>query len=182
MTRLLSCEKRILEKLSPPLRGFHLMLVGTHRSPHWLPKNNLHCFTVSPKHGKVLSHYETLPIRSHSIDNIVMPYELEHTHYPLALLMELHRCLVNHGRLFILVRQSWHPFNIFHKSLSLIKIQDLLEQANFVAKNIQWLHLGSAIFIEACKNNSAMTPLQEKQWEKKLMLGKQWQPTTRGAS
>jgi SAM-dependent methyltransferase len=181
MTRLLTAEKRILDKLSPPLRGFHLMFMGHHRTPEWLPKNNLHCFTVSPTKGNVLSRYETLPIRTQSIDSIILPYELEHARYPLPLLMELHRCLVNHGRLFIFVRQSWHPLNIFHKSLSLIKIQHLLQQASFTYKNIQWLHFGSVIFIEAHKNNPAVTPLKA-EWEKKLMLGKQWQPTTRGMS
>lgn len=182
MTRLMCAEQTVLQNLSPSLRGFQLMLVGNRRTVKWLPQNNLHCFTVSPKTGQVLSHYETLPIRSQSVDNIIIPYELEHTHYPLPLLMELHRCLVNHGRLFLFVRQSWHPLNFFHKSLSLIKLQHLLQQANFAHKKIQWLQFGSVIFIEAHKNNPAMTPLQATAWEKKLVLGKQWQPTTRGAS
>ena len=181
MNNLLASEKKILQFLVPGLRGYHLLLVGDQRKLDWLPKNRLHNFTLAPKNGSVLSHYETLPIRNNSIDAVFIPYELEHCDNPLDLVQELHRCLLGNGKLFIFATHSMHPANWFKNSLSLFKIKHLLNLAEFEYQKSYFLQYGSVVVIEAQKNTAAITPLKP-QWEKKLVLDKQWQPTTRESS
>lgn len=185
MSDLVSAEKKLLHSLTPTLRGYHLILVGKQRPLDWLPKNRLHNFSLSPHQGSgVLSHYETLPIRNNSLDIAFVPYELDHCEDPLALLLELHRCLLSKGKLFILAHQGWHPLHWFKPTFfshSLLKLKHLLKLANFDTQKTYWLHYGSAVLIEVQKNTAAITPLKP-QWEKKLMLDKQWQPTTRESS
>ncbi|HEV2614439.1 MAG TPA: methyltransferase domain-containing protein [Gammaproteobacteria bacterium] len=179
MNKLLAAEKKFLQKLCPTLRGYHLLLLGDQRPLSWLPKNRLHNFTLAPTHGSALSHYETLPLRNNSIDVVFMAYELEYCEEPLLALQELHRCLLSQGKLFIFFTHAWHPFNLLKKSLSFLKVKHLLELADFEYKKSYFLHFGSVIVIEAQKNTLGMTPLLKPKWEEKLILEKQWQPTTR---
>jgi SAM-dependent methyltransferase len=182
MSKLILAEKKILTTVASTLRGYHLLLVGKHRALDWLPKNRLHNFSVSPKEGShVLSHYETLPFRNNSIDIAFVPYELEHCKHPQELLHELNRCLLSSGKLFIFAHQPWHPLNFFKKtffSMPIFKLKHLLESSDFEIQKTQWLHYGSAVFIQAQKNIPGITPIKPK-WEKELILEKHWQPTTR---
>jgi ubiquinone/menaquinone biosynthesis C-methylase UbiE len=185
MDKLIAAEKKLLNAVVPTLRGYHLALVGNQRPLSWLPKNRLHNFSISPqKNSSVLSHYETLPIRNNSIDIAFVPYELDNCEDPLALLHEIHRSLVSNGSVFIFAHQGLHPFNWFKPAFfahSFFKLKHLLKLANFEYQKANWFHYGSTVLIQAKKQIPAMTPIKP-QWEKKLVLDKQWQPTTRESS
>jgi SAM-dependent methyltransferase len=181
MNNLRAAEKKFLQSIVPGLRGYHLLLLGDQRKLDWLPKNRLHNFTLSPTQGNVLSHYETLPLRNNSIDIAFVPYELEKVEDAMALLCELHRCLLSNGKLFIFAAHSLHPANWFKYSLSTFKLKHLLAQAGFEYHKSYFLQYGSVVVIEAQKTTAAMTPIKPL-WEKKLVLDKQWQPTTRESS
>lgn len=178
MNNLRAAEKKLLQSIAPGLRGYHLLLLGDQRKLDWLPKNRLYNFTLAPKNGGVLSHYETLPIRNNSIDAVFIPYELERCENALDLLQELDRCLLSSGKLYIFAHHLWHPVNWHKKCLSMIKIKHLLNLANFEINKSTWLYYGSAIFIEAQKNTPGITPIKPT-WKEKLVLEKHWQPTTR---
>lgn len=175
-SELLNTEKKFLNTLTSQLRGYYLLLLGNQRDLNWLPKNHLYNFKISPTQGNVISHYNNLAIRNNTLDIIVDPYELENTEHPEEVITELHRCLISSGKLFIFAHVKLHPFNWLKKAFSVFKLKNLLLSAGFECKKSNWLHYGSIIIIEAQKNTLGMTPIKP-QWEKELILEKEWQPT-----
>jgi len=179
---VLMAEKKCLETIVSNLRGYHLLLLGSHRKLKDLPSHRLHGVSLSPAAtikktsgtSYIQSHYENLAIRDNSIDAVIVPYLLEYCENPDKLLKELHRSLISEGKLFLMGFERLHPWCWFNapksnNSLSLWRVKKLLDEANFTVEKIQHFHYGAIYFIVAQKHISPMTPIRP-QWKKSLNL------------
>jgi SAM-dependent methyltransferase len=186
---LITAEKKYLQRVVPTLRGYHLLLLGSHKAITWLPEHCLHAFTLSPHlpqfaQSHIQTHFGTLPLRQASIDAAIAPYLLEYTHDSLSLLNELSRVLIPEGRLIILGINRWHPWSWLNSprptnTLMLWQLRKLLYESDFSINKISRLHYGAIYGIDAQKHIHAVTPLRP-HWNKPL-LEKVWQPTVRKA-
>jgi ubiquinone/menaquinone biosynthesis C-methylase UbiE len=186
---LVTAEKKYLQRVVPTLRGYHLLLLGSHKALNWLPEHCLHAFTLSPTltqfpQTHIQTNFETLPLRQASIDAAIAPYLLEYTHDALSLLSELSRVLIPEGRLIILGINRWHPWSWLNaphspNTLMLWRLKKLLYDLDFSIINITRLHYGAIYGIDAQKHIHAVTPLRP-HWNKPL-IEKAWQPTVRKA-
>jgi len=171
---VLAAEKKCLETFVSNLRGYHLLLLGSHRKLSDLPSHCLHGARLSPAHpaekiSYIQSQYETLAIRNNSIDAVIVPYLLEYCENAYELLRELHRSLIGEGKLFVLGFERLHPWCWFNapkpkNSLSLWQVRKLLNEADFTIEKTQHFYTGAIYFIAAQKHISPLTPLRP-QWQ-----------------
>ncbi len=176
---VLAAEKKCLETFVTNLRGYHLLLLGSHRKLTDLPSHCLHGVSLSPlrhdgKASYIQSQYETLAIRNNSIDAVIVPYLLEYCENPYALLKELQRSLIGEGKLLLLGFERFHPWCWLNaptpkNSLSLWRVKKLLGEADFTIEKTQHFHYGAIYIIVAQKHVSPLTPLRP-QWKKAVNL------------
>lgn len=172
-------EKKCLERFVSNLRGYHLLLLGSHRKLTDLPSHCLHGVSLSPVHpvekiSYIQSQYEALAIRNNSVDAVIVPYLLEYCENAYGLLKELHRSLIGEGKLILLGFERAHPWCWINapkskNSLSLWRVKKLLDEADFTIEKTQHFHYGAIYFIVAQKHISPLTPLRP-QWKKSVKL------------
>jgi SAM-dependent methyltransferase len=182
---ILAAEKKCLEKTLPHLRGYHLLLLGSHRKLSDLPPHCLHAVGLSPvcrseksSNSWIWSQYEDLAIRNNSIDAAIVPYLLEYCKNADELLKELHRSLIGEGKLFLWGFERFHPWCWFNapkprKALLLWEVKKLLDKADFSIEEIRHFHCGAIYFIVAQKHISTLTPLRV-QWKKIPIFEREW--------
>lgn len=121
--RLGQCEKKILDKYLPDLFGYYLLQCGCpeilleKQAGNWLQGSRVSakfCLDLHLNQGlSCQSWFANLPMRSDSIDLVVLPHVLEFSSEPHQILRETERVLIAEGHVVILGFNSWSIWNIF---------------------------------------------------------------------
>ena len=107
--QLLMVERELVSQLDEPLPGYFFLQLGGGES--CLPLSNRassHCL-VAPE-GDVQAEAESLPFKSHSIDNLLLLHVLERSRDPHQLLREAERVLAADGKLILC---CFNPFSLW---------------------------------------------------------------------
>lgn len=106
---LLSTEREIVSQLNHPLLGyFYLQLGGTDACLP--PSNRPASYCRVGVSGDVCAQPESLPFKSHSIDNMLLLHVLERSRDPHQLLRETERVLAADGKLILC---CFNPFSLW---------------------------------------------------------------------
>ncbi|HEX4873007.1 MAG TPA: methyltransferase domain-containing protein [Nevskiaceae bacterium] len=110
--RWLALEERELRRVLPEVFGRHCLQIGSWgRGARLLQgAETLHQAVVGSVSGlgdPLLARPEQLPLRSGSVDAILLPHTLEFSAHPHAVLREVDRVLSDRGRLFVLGYSPW---------------------------------------------------------------------------
>lgn len=150
--RLIEAEKEELSNLLPKLYGYHLVSLGD-PGLAFLAGSSLisHRIMVNPQAGtnsrnmsQLTGALEAIPIRSDSVDVVVLSHTLEQVANPHEVLRETHRILIAEGHVVI---TGFNPYSLwgawhFHKRftgksprqgkmLSINRVRDWLKLLNF---------------------------------------------------
>lgn len=97
----------LLAPVWPRLFGYHLLAIGP-----WAGQLNFsaspirhHCLVNGP--GGVIAAAEALPFAEHSVDLVVLPFTLHHSHDPQQVMREGYRVLIPGGHLLIIQPNAW---------------------------------------------------------------------------
>lgn len=150
--RLIDAERQELANILPRLYGYHLVFMG---DPGLIslvqPSLIQHQILVEPQAEKKMTtlsplpaHFSELPLRSDSVDVIVLSHILEHIPNPHDVLREAHRVLIPEGTIVITGFNpiscwgGWHAIQKWRKTvplrgklLSSVRLKDWLKLLNF---------------------------------------------------
>ena len=115
--RLLSLEERELQRVLPDLFGRHILQIGNWGAGQALlsSADMLHCAvlgTLGATDTQAVMRPEALPVRSNSIDAVLLPHTLEFSPSPHVVLREVDRILTDRGRLLILGFNPWSVWGL----------------------------------------------------------------------
>lgn len=151
-SRLIDAERQALGNILPRLYGYHLVFMGDPGlSP--LVQSSLiqHQILINPHLDRkqaalspLPAHFEGIPLRSDSVDVMVLSHLLEHISNPHEVLREAHRVLIPEGSIVITgfnpiscwggwhAIQKWrHKTPASGKMLSALRLRDWLKLLNF---------------------------------------------------
>lgn len=175
--RLLRSEKRILEQCLPDLFGYYLLQCGCPEvEADKMPGDWLKCSRVSSRFCLDLFYNQgvscqaqstQLPIKSDSLDIVVLPHVLEFSSEPHQILRETERVLIAEGHVVILGFNPWSIWNIFRLFLFWSKQAPWNAQIFTASRVIDWLALLGFDVIER-KGYFYRPPIQQTNIIKKL--------------
>lgn len=149
--RLAQREKQILDKYLPDLFGYFLLQCGCPEikaekiAGNWLKSSRVSsqfCLDYNINQGVSCQTYlAQLPIKSDSLDIIILPHVLEFSSEPHQVLREAERVLIAEGHVVILGFNPWSIWNIFR--LFHFRTKQAPWNAHFLAASIvmDWLTL-----------------------------------------
>lgn len=110
--RLLALEERELRRVLPDLFGRHILQIGNWgRGQRLLSSADmLHRAVLGTVHdleSSTVTEPESLPVRSRSVDAVLLPHTLEFSPSPHKVLREVDRILTDRGRLVIVGFNPW---------------------------------------------------------------------------
>lgn len=147
--RLIEAEKKELSNMLPKLHGYHLVLLG---ESDFIPLLEASLIShrviinlnIENHPSAICASSESLPLRTDSIDVMVLAHTLEHAANPHEVLRETHRALISEGYVLITGLNPWSMWGIWHtykklagkiasqsKMLSLNRLRDWLKLLNF---------------------------------------------------
>ena len=149
--RLAESEKQILDKYLPDLFGYFLLQCGCpeikaeFKAGNWLKSSRVStrfCLDYEVNQGvSFQSHFDQLPMKSDSLDIVILPHILDFSADPHQVLREVERVLIAEGHVVILGFNPWSIWNIFRQFLFWTKQSPW--NARFLASSrvIDWLAL-----------------------------------------
>lgn len=149
--RLAQREKQILDKYLPDLFGYFLLQCGCPEiktkkmTGNWLESSRVSThFLLDYNTNQELSCQsclEQLPVKSDSVDVVILPHVLEFSSMPHQVLRETERVLIAEGHVVILGFNPWSIWNIFR--LCLFWKKQAPWNAHFLAASrvVDWLAL-----------------------------------------
>ena len=171
---LINEEKAFLEEVGRELFGYYLLQVGSlaFRGESLCRSRARHHVTLSPEEGVtggLCADPVALPIRSDSIDNVLLPHTLDFSRDPRQVLRETERVLIPEGRAIILGFNPWGTWGIWRRLrfrrrrtvpwcghfLSARRLADWLSLLGFVVE-----HHRPIMFRPPLQNRSFMKRLQ----------------------
>ncbi len=113
--RVVSRVKRHLDNFLPNIYGSHLLQLGIEEKQNWLSRSAIyhHYFCLPFKSilsTHVLSSPEIIPFATHSLDLVIIPFVLNYTHHPQALLRECDRVVRAGGHVMFI---NIHPLGFY---------------------------------------------------------------------
>lgn len=105
--RVLAEERQLLEAHLPGLFGYTLLQIGGSSLFNGYPCSPINQKIVIGDEGGVRGLPEALPIRSDSVDLVILPHAIELSNDPHQLLREVERVLIPEGHLIILGFNPW---------------------------------------------------------------------------
>lgn len=121
--RLAQKEKEILDKYLPDLFGYYLVQCGCPeimsemRAGNWLQSSRVSsrfCLDYVINQGvSCQASLAYLPLKSDSIDIVILPHVLEYSSEPHQVLREVERVLIAEGHVIILGFNPWSFWNLF---------------------------------------------------------------------
>lgn len=121
--RLAQCETQILDKFLPDLFGYYLLQCGCPEimaekiAGNWLKSSRVSaqfCLDYEVNQGVSCQAYlAQLPMKSDSLDIVILPHVLEFSSEPHQVLREVERVLIAEGHVVILGFNPWSSWNIF---------------------------------------------------------------------
>ena len=156
---LLVQEQALLESQLGDLFGYHLMQLGFDAArPLFGECRVQRCFQAGPvpastpaSHPFVQCAFEALPFESDSLDGVIVQHVLEFATNPHAVLRELYRVTVPHGRVMVVGFNPWslfgarmlggrlRPESLWHNHLlSAPRVSDWLELLGFTVQCTQF--------------------------------------------
>jgi len=149
--RLLKSEKRVLEQCLPDLFGYYLLQCGCPEiQAEKVPGNWLKSSRVSSQicldyfYNQEVScqaQPTQLPMKSDSLDIVVLPHVLEFSSAPHQILREAERVLIAEGHVVILGFNPWSFWNIFRMFLFWTKQAPWNAQFFTASRVMDWLAL-----------------------------------------
>ena len=149
--RLAQSEKKILDKYLPDLFGYYLLQCGCPEikvekvAGNWLKSSRVSshiCLDYTLNQGvSCQSDLAHLPMKTDSLDIVVLPHVLEFSSTPHQVLREVERVLIAEGHVVILGFNPWSSWNIYR--LFLFWTKQAPWNARFLAASrvIDWLSL-----------------------------------------
>lgn len=149
--RLAQREKQILDEYLPDLFGYYLLQCGCPEikaekgAGNWLKSSRVStkfCLDYDKNQGvSCQSYFTELPMKSDSLDIIILPHVLEFSSEPHQVLREAERVLIAEGHVVILGFNPWSIWNIFR--LFLFWTKKAPWNAHFLAASrvVDWLAL-----------------------------------------
>ena len=120
-------EKEILDKYLPDLFGYFLLQCGCPevksegRAGNWLKSSRVStkfCLDYELNQGvSFQSYFDQLPMKSDSLDIVILPHVLDFSADPHQVLREVERVLIAEGHVVILGFNPWSIWNIFRQFL-----------------------------------------------------------------
>jgi len=150
--KIIEAEKEELEIILAKLYGYHLVFIGDSGLTPLVETSlishrvliNPQATAVSPTMSSLPSEIESLPLRTDSVDVVVLSHTLEHALNPHEVLREAHRVLIPEGHLVITgfnpisLWGAWHSLKQLTgkipkqgKMLSTNRLRDWLKLLNF---------------------------------------------------
>lgn len=147
-SKFIAAERHELAGILPKLYGYHLVFCGDPGLGSLVESSLIsHRVLMSPK-PHILSalqgEFDSIPLRTETVDVVVMAHTLEHADHPHEVLREAHRILIPEGHLVITGFNPWSLWGAWHyyqqvkgvfpsqgKLLSLGKLRDWLTLLNF---------------------------------------------------
>jgi SAM-dependent methyltransferase len=121
--RLSLCEKQVLDNVLPDLFGYYLLQCGCPEikvektAGNWLKNSRVSAkfsLDCSINQGVSCQSYMTqLPMKSDSLDIVLLPHVLEFSDSPHQVLREVERVLIAEGHVVVLGFNPWSIWNIF---------------------------------------------------------------------
>lgn len=141
-------------------------------------------FVVSMNEGGAVSaHPGFLPIQSDSLDLVLLPHTLEFNLYPLQILHEVHRVLIDEGKVII---SGFNPFSLWGmRQRVMVSKTDFPWCGHFIdlSRVKDWLELLN-FEITAGQFSCYVPPCTEKKWLSRLHFmeaaGDRWWPVAGG--
>ncbi len=149
--RLADSEKQIIEKYLPNLFGYYLLQCGCpeikveNKAGNWLESSRVStrfCLDYEVNQGVSLqSYFDQLPVKSDSLDIVILPHVLDFSVDPHQILREIDRVLIAEGHVVILGFNPWSIWNISRQFLFWTKQSPW--NARFLAPSrvVDWLSL-----------------------------------------
>ncbi len=149
--RLAQREKQILDEYLPDLFGYYLLQCGCPEikaeksAGNWLKNSRVStkfCLDYDKNQGvSCQSYFTQLPMKSDSLDIVILPHVLEFSSEPHQVLREAERVLIAEGHVVILGFNPWSIWNIFR--LFLFWTKKAPWNAHFLAASrvMDWLAL-----------------------------------------
>lgn len=116
--RFVTDEKRIIDGLLPNLFGYFLLQAGCPGNDDWLSGSRVSCRIRLDQNGHEVcplvncqGMVESLPIKSDSLDIVLLPHVLDFSISPHEVLREAERVLIPEGHLIIL---GFNPFSLWN--------------------------------------------------------------------
>ncbi len=156
---LLAQEQRLIGSELTDLFGYHLLQLGFDSElPLFGECRVQRCFQAGPVPSPTNSEqpfvqcaFEALPFESDSLDGVIVQHVLEFATNPHAVLRELYRVTVPHGRVMVVGFNPWslfglrmlggrlRPESLWHNHmLSASRVSDWLELLGFTVQNTQF--------------------------------------------
>ena len=121
--RLAAQEKAILDKYLPDLFGYYLLQCGCpeikaeRQAGNWLSSSRVSsrfCIDYERNQGvSCQASLSQLPMKSDSLDIVILPHVLEYSSEPHQVLREIERVLIAEGHVVILGFNPWSMWNLF---------------------------------------------------------------------
>lgn len=156
VVQLIEAEKRELAEILPTLYGYHLVLISEAELGSLVSSSlithqiliNEHRQGTRGKLSYLQAAEDALPLKTESVDVVVLSHALEHASHPHEVLREAHRILIPEGHLVITgfnpisLWGAWHTWKQFRgvtprqgRMFTQARIRDWLSLLNFqVAK------------------------------------------------
>ena len=175
--RLAKQEKQILDEFLPDLFGYYLLQCGCPEiqaeleAGNWLRASRVSvrfCLDFDKNQGVSLqSNLAHLPIKSDSLDIVILPHVLDYSSEPHQVLREAERVLIAEGHVVILGFNPWSIWNVFR--LFMFWTKEPPWNAHFLSAHrvIDWLALLGFDVVEH-KGYFQQLPLQSEGLSKKL--------------
>ena len=149
--QLAICEKEILDKYLPDLFGYFLVQCGCPEinaekvAGNWLKSSRIsshYCLDHQLNQGvNCQSYFDQIPIKSDSVDIVILPHVLEFSSEPHQVLREVERILIAEGHVVILGFNPWSIWNIFRLFLFWTKQAPWNAQFLATSRVVDWLSL-----------------------------------------
>lgn len=121
--RLVQHEKKIMDKYLPDLFGYFLLQCGCPEiraektAGNWYKNSRVsscYCIDYDVNQGvSCQAHLSQLPMKSDSLDIVILPHVLEFSSEPHQVLREVERVLIAEGHVVILGFNPWSLWNVF---------------------------------------------------------------------
>ncbi len=149
--KIIEAEKEELEDVLAKLYGYHLVFIGDSSLTSLVETSLIsHRILINPAATKdsplssLPSEVEALPLRTDSVDVVILPHTLEHASNPHEVLREAHRVLIPEGHVVITGFNPISLWGIWHgwkqmtgkipgsgKMLTTNRLRDWLKLLNF---------------------------------------------------
>ena len=126
-SHLLEMELRLLQQRLPALFGYHLVQIGNTVDEDLLSSSRIsHKLIMQleadgeaiPRDAALLGTEDSLPLRSDSVDVVLVPHVLEFSENPHGLLREVERVLIGDGHLVLVGFNPWSLFGLWRSCLA----------------------------------------------------------------